>query len=177
MTLKMTMTLTPQILAMYLGCEVRYQYSDGTESLPLLQWSLHSIDRDGFTVIKDKYNQAVHSLLSENRVKPILRPLSSMTEEEKKELYKLVFGRAFTGDNISRWDEGKPQARWVLWSGLDRLFIYDDGDIYADIDLHFHRVDKAQMVLYLLSKRFDIFGLIEAGLAIECNPPPNTTLR
>lgn len=64
-----------------------------------------------------------------NRIKPILRPLSDMTEEEEAEYLQIVFSHEHSNTmrNLSKDAEG---------------------------------------VKYLLSKGFDLFGLIEEGLAI-----------
>jgi hypothetical protein len=99
-------------------------------------------------------------------LKLVLRPLSSMTEEEMKELYRLVFNRPFIGGNITHRDIGKKEERKVLWSGVERLFIYRDGDVGADSDLHHFHVHAPKVVRWQLSKHFDLFGLIDAGLAI-----------
>ncbi len=68
-------------------------------------------------------------------VKLILRPLSSMTEED-----------------IYEYDE-----------------IQAKGESVADTDTKFGEilVGSPECFLWLLSKHFDIFGLIDAGLAIE----------
>jgi hypothetical protein len=104
-----------------------------------------------------------------HKTTPILRKLDSMTEEEMKELYKLVFKREFTGDNISRRDQGKKEDRWVLWSGLERLFIYSDGDVGGDCDLNYVRVHTPTVLAWQLLKSFDLFNLIPEGLAIDKN--------
>jgi hypothetical protein len=67
--------------------------------------------------------------------KPILRPLSSMTEED-----------------IYEYDE-----------------IQAKGESVADTDTKFGEilVGSPECFLWLLSKHFDIFGLIDAGLAID----------
>lgn len=99
--------------------------------------------------------------------KPILRPFSEMTEEEMKELYFLVFKRAFVGNNITHRDIGKKEERYVLWSGVERLFIYSDGDIGADCDLAHFSVHQPTVVKWMISKQLDVFGWIEKGLAID----------
>lgn len=73
--------------------------------------------------------------------KPILRPLSDMTEEEKME-YKAKF------------------------NGMDSTNILPE--IRAGRLINFHLNSKSPYeVIYLLSKGFDLFGLIESGLAID----------
>lgn len=99
--------------------------------------------------------------------KPILRNLSDMTTDEMKDMYHLVFGRRFCGDNITHRDVGKKNERWVLWSGVERLFIYKDGDIGADSDLQHRSVHQPSVFKFLLSKQFDLFGLIESKQAVD----------
>lgn len=65
-------------------------------------------------------------------LKPILRPLSDMTEEEEKEMFA-------TQDDVKL--EGFPQI----------LLKADSGETFR----------------YMLSKGFDLFDLIDAGLAIK----------
>lgn len=67
-------------------------------------------------------------------VKPILRPLSSMTEDETKEMCR------YTRDAL----------RTVkIWTPVEVESIQPD------------------LFVWLLSKHFDLFGLIDAGLAID----------
>jgi hypothetical protein len=63
--------------------------------------------------------------------KPILRPLSDMTEEEEDKFYSFWSGSCSTGN---------------LKLSIER---------------------EAQATMFLLSKHFDLFGLIPAGLAID----------
>lgn len=100
-------------------------------------------------------------------IKPILRPLSDMAKGEMKQLYHIVFGKEFRGNNITHRDVGNKQERWVLWSGVERLFIYKNGDIGADSDLQYYPVHQATVTRWMLSKNFDLFGLIESGQAID----------
>lgn len=111
-----------------------------------------------------------HTEWAVSDVLPILRRLSSMTHEERKAIFQLVFKRPFVGDHITRHDDGTKKARWVLWSGVDRLFIYDDGDIGADCDLHYFTIHQPTIVKHLLKEGFDLFNLINSGQAIEQTP-------
>lgn len=61
----------------------------------------------------------------------ILRPLSDMTESEKKEM----------GEQKHKYDTGNPGSHIIT--------------------------DKAYQMVWALSKHFDIFGLIDSGLAID----------
>ena len=102
-------------LHLYLGCEFIGRYVD---------W-----DEDNFPI-----TITYQTLLNVERyttIKPILRPLSSMTGEEKKELEKIE------------------KNEYVADAGIEQ-------DIWTSKEF-----------LYLLSKHFDLFGLIDAGLAID----------
>lgn len=74
-----------------------------------------------------------------NNVKPILRPLSDMTDHEKYEYSAMV--EWIEQDDIKTWNNS-----FMRYS--------------------------AELTKWLLSKHFDLFGLIEAGLAID-----KTTLK
>lgn len=140
------MKLTAQDLSMYLGCQ--------------------AIINDGFGEITDRITPS--TLAFKNiTCTPILKPLSGITEEEMKELYLLVFNRNFVGDNITHRDIGKKDERHVLWSGVERLFIYHDGNIAADCDLSYYRVHQPTIVKWMTSKGFDVFNWIPKGLAID----------
>lgn len=98
-----------QYLHLYLGCELKSEkYPKDT---PLDTEILHAIEHDNL------YGE----------FKPILRPLSSMTEEENKERFNEWYLK----------EENTPLER------------------------------NAREIKYLLSKHFDLFGLIDAGLAID----------
>lgn len=100
--------------------------------------------------------------------KPILRPLSDMTEEERAEIFYFIFGRQFKGR--TEWYKEKTtlqEPRWVLSQGVDRVGIQMNGDIWADCDLHVYKMNPHKNTLYLLSKSFDLFGLIDSGEAID----------
>lgn len=80
-------------------------------------------------------------------VKPILRPLSSMTEEEFKE-----FDRIITKD-------------------FAKMTIIESVSKEGDYTRFSHTFNSSA---YLLSKHFDLFGLIEAGLAIDSTALTNS---
>lgn len=100
---------TKDYLHLYLGCEAYWQEEGykSTYSRPI-----------DFDMLRDA-----------DWIKPILRPLSSMTEEEGNELEMMGHNAVVNKFEINQ----------------------------------FH----AARTRYLLSKGFDLFGLIEAGLAIE----------
>lgn len=89
-------------------------------------------------------------------IKPILRPLSSMTEEETEQYLRLKHN-AYSGEyEIKISDAGF----WWLFKGIstDQKFKFF-GEILDE--------SNAEQFQYLLSKSFDLFGLIEDGLAID----------
>jgi hypothetical protein len=110
-------------LHLYLGCEIQ-SLSGGT-----MIYTLTGIGRKQ-ALFSDRYGNEMW--LAENDYKPILRPLSSMTEDEKQEYEATrVFVRATPVHQIGN----------MQWT--------------------------PETFKYLLSKHFDLFGLIEAGLAID----------
>jgi hypothetical protein len=121
-------------LHLYLGCQVKIYnlHSVG---------KFHCIDKLGKIIVDfDDYSKSC--LMHE--VKPILRPLSDMTEEERSEIFKMVFGREFPSNGGIRFIEKTriDPSRWVLSSGVDRLGIELDGTVWYDVDLHIHRFNQ-----------------------------------
>lgn len=118
-------------LYLYFGCEI----SDGNRAGILC----------GFMVVK--YGHRVNVLHSNGlrmtyqlkTWRPLLRPLSDMTEEE------------------------------AIHLNADEEYIIEIMDKYNP-DRHWHL--SANDMVYLLSKGFDLFGLIEAGLAIDKTKQP-----
>lgn len=95
------------------------------------------------------------------RIKPILRKLESLTEEQVKHLigwdklqelyvdvsYELSKKWIAVNYSIDAGDEGVYNQRYVV-------------DFNVFTPTHFH---------YLLRQHFDLFGLIDAGLAVDAN--------
>ena len=113
--------------------------------------------------------------------KPLLRPLSSMTEDERKELWRVVFsqgsvnelGLDFTGK--TQWIDKKTyntEPRWVMMHGLGRLGIEMNGYVWADSDLHHFKHNPNITTNWLISKGFDVFGLLESGQAATIERQP-----
>lgn len=157
------------VLHLYLGCECTWESCDGNSG--------GTKELDGYTL-----NQFADNYI--RNVKPLLRPLSSMTQEEMFELINstapddmedipeideydlemfyndggnMVDGDVAVGCNFScRCYEGQ-------------IAITHDGTIHYYNDNgdreRAHNLPKAYK--YLLSKHFDLFGLIDAGLAID----------
>jgi hypothetical protein len=70
-------------------------------------------------------------------IKPCLFPLSSMTEEQKKE--------------------------YNFWKHEVPVCHYEYGDVVEDVELF----DSPESFEYLIENHFDYYGLIEKGLAID----------
>lgn len=79
-----------------------------------------------------------------------LRRLESLTEEEARELYKLATGMVWT-----KRSSGSCLFNWVFAQKKDSM------------QSLYHCIGIPAAWLYLLSKGFDLFGLIDAGLAKE----------
>lgn len=102
-------------------------------------------------------------------IKPLLRPLSDMTEEEAREVYLLnpyskgswLIKSVTVKENFKGFQPNIVEIRWGGKIG-NLCNDYSAGTEY----LYFNKLD-AEQHRYLLSKHFDLFGLIDAGLAID----------
>jgi hypothetical protein len=101
-----------------------------------------------FTDTNDQYDWAVYNDLSE--VKLLLRPLSDMTEQEFKEIFKPIQPGDVTDEDF------KEAMQHLIKNGIDA---FDFEGVSAQIVFEYTRL--------LLSKGFDIFELIPSGLAID----------
>ena len=107
-------------------------------------WDLLGIDHDDSAELRDRvivwhgknYPSSKNSFPLIN-CKPYLFPLSSMTEEQKKE--------------YNYWKHEVPFCR------------YEYGDVVEEIELY----DSPESFEYLIENHFDYRGLIEKGLAID----------
>ncbi len=131
------MTLQPEdltrFLPLYLGCDIRFSRPSGASIEKLTAADLNDIET-GF--------------ISLSLIKPILRPLSSMTKEEAKEFLGDAGIKAFIYE--------------IAEGGIKYLEDEDAGAEY----LFFSAIDP-QRFHWLLSKHFDLFNLIPSGLAID----------
>lgn len=89
-----------------------------------------------FSLFKGNFDQ----LIKDKYLKPILFPLSSLTKEDIKNFYQ------FNNDELKLID-------WKEW--VEDLMFF----IKAEETFQLSQFE------YLFSKKFDVFGLIEAGLA------------
>lgn len=159
-------------LHLYLGCEASF-FNEGLGSPPIVG-KLISIELDRKILSLDtRYRIEFHYL--QTYFKLNLRPLSDMTEEEAVDIYTLERDRVLhvaTNDHdISK----RTDFGWVI-TRLDHmnigLLVRFDGVCYKVIDEGKKPTIEPAMnqpiiFQYMLSKGFDLFGLIEAGLAID----------
>lgn len=116
-------------LHLYLGCEV--EVTDESESWTKTLTGFETRDNGSYTAWCNITGYNSHNGYS---VKPILRPLSDMTEEEKEELEEYQYD-----DNVVT---------------LEKYGTV----IQSYVPIIFER---------MLEMQFDLFGLIEAGIAID----------
>lgn len=146
-------TLTPQILALYLGQKCEFP-SNGD-----IQYGfIGSVNNAGFLTVNwgliESGKRACHE------VTPHLRRLESLTEAEARELYEIKYGEA--------WGVDFERLGMEVESCLER-FWKEDIELYAPEGKLL--IGSPAVWLYLLSLGFDLFGLIDAGLAKEITNP------
>jgi hypothetical protein len=94
-------------------------------------------------------------MFNDLEVKPYLRPMSSMTEEEKKELERLI-------DEKLNKHIGQEDDEWTPW------VLYDTTGIKNYVGGERFYFDEMSFIYDWLNKHhFDYRGLIEKGLALE----------
>ena len=99
------------------------------------------------------YSYAISKPLDE--IKPYLRPMSSMTEEEKQELERLI------NEKLNR-NTDQEDNEWTPW------VLYDTTGIRNSIGGERFYFDEMSFIYdWLNAHHFDYRGLIEKGLAIE----------
>ena len=103
---------------------------------------------------RNKEHHNISSLCPIEQAKPYLRSLSSMTEEERKELELLV---AIEVDNAENEDEDA--SEWCLYDRTGILNVMGGARFYFDEMIHVYD--------WLYQHHFDFRGLISLGLALE----------
>lgn len=124
---------------------------------------------DSYYTIKTKQG-AMLTLSNRANIKLVLRRLDDMTLDEKKAIWKLIFNRPFPDSGNILWFDKETTAsckRWCMMSGVERVGIEMNGNVWADSDLHNYKFNPHIITHYLLKQGFDLFGLIDAGLAID----------
>lgn len=152
------MKLTAKQLALFLGCKIEYfdYFKNGYEI-----GILNGIGTDYFFVKDDNNGQDI------DKCRPILRPISDITDEELKEVF--LMEHSFEGTTISS----------VKFSHREELFgryavrynceyvIDKTGKENCMMGTVSFKNLTANQFEYLLYKHFDVFGWIKSGLAIQ----------
>lgn len=127
----------------------------------------YSVDEDLFQI---NLNEQDSDWWNTSNFKPILRKVETISDDEKKELFSIVFGRDFPKSGQIIWRSDKTTSsdpRWILMSGVDRLGIEISGNVWADCDLHNYKFNQHLVTKFLLKKGFDLFELIKNNKAVE----------
>lgn len=162
--------LTATDLALYLGCEVLVPYAYAPSTVRIGQ--LREVGQKSSWVRFDLHTSAYKS----HEIKPILRPLSDMTEGELLEFAKICTG-ADSFEIKQAVAKNYKRVKCIFGQGWTRaveyLMVNESGETwyssYFDSDEWGGRsvIRQHQQTVWLLSKHFDLFGWIPAGLAID----------
>lgn len=169
---------------LYIGCTVQSYWGTTSEKVTLVGVAEGILIYDFWRDETEVAHSWDATLESEHPDKLLLRPLSSMTEEEIKEVLFIIMDSPVHLDKDSRFtkaefdnciDSIEPDDNAIVvhfslrcielklyiseHSGLIRLYDEDDKEQYFEFN--------PMLFKCLLSKGFDLFGLIEAGLAID----------
>jgi len=119
------------------GVKVNAKYTDLGETIEVDD-IVKMIDADEFVGIEVMYDRSSSFICANiDDVKPYLFPMSSMTEEQKKE--------------------------YNFWKHEVPVCHYEYGDVVEEVELF----DSPESFEYLIENHFDYRGLIEKGLAID----------
>lgn len=146
-------------LHLYLGCEVRTNDTAMDTILRGRTGTFVGFTDESRTSVIMKFRAGPDGRAGLWNIKPLLRPLSDMTEQEAIEFCCLHYTIQNTIKYAS-WDDGR-DTRY----GKPRVYFETTGFKQSgSIPL-----DKLmpEGFVYLLSKHFDLFRLIEDGLAID----------
>lgn len=145
---------------LYLGCDIQYPDTDGTIITAKLTGTTNGdgLETTYFEVQKNTSGSPTvgdylswepngHHNSNALHVKLILRPLSDMTQEEGRKYVEL---RGYEAIN----------SVTILAGGIE--FTHPGMNTYISFENN-----KPEQFAFLLSNGFDIFGLIEAGLAVS----------
>lgn len=155
-----------EVIHLYLGCEV--QVRGDIEKLI-------GVESDGAAItFSGRYGRRIWGA---KEVKPLLRQLSDITEEEASDVYTIERDRILhihTNDH----DISRRIGSGIVVTRLDHmnigLLIRLDGVCYKVIDEGKKptiepAMNQPLIFQHLLSKGFDLFSLIETGQAIDKN--------
>lgn len=149
-------TLQLHHLAPYLPYELMIQVTNGNEVESLCLTGLTS--KDGFDIAEISNTEFYFNEPPDDfYIKPILKPLSSLTKNQLMELIRMK--EDYPIINFSPYDiEKSPMI----------LFGVNDGRMKHDV-LTYIDLERLSIMQFgkLLEWHFDIFGLIEKGLALD----------
>lgn len=147
--------LTAADLAMFLGAKCRVDVVDWyLDSVMEINLQMLSYVTDGVTV------------------KPILRPLSDMTEEELLEFAKLCSGAEYVEIVESAISNYKNVMCFADFHDSERLVVNDRGEVwyasyFQNKPAGRNTINHHEQTVWLLRHHFDIFEWAKAGLAID----------
>jgi hypothetical protein len=174
-----------EVLHLYLGCKiVNYPYPNHAKEKSLIGRLRCVMDDKVFIQNKDKSGNDWPHLTTDkiDAVMPILRALSDMTEDECVDVYTIERDRQIHAPALDF--DARKEANGFIVTRLDllneRLMIGFTGQVYKVIEEgkrpHIEPIrNQHEITLYLLSKQFDLFGLIQSGLALDKNTLNPTT--
>jgi len=151
-------------LHFYIGCRVQLTINPNSAISSVLVADIVSINTGKYITLR--YKGSKNYLVSKypypfSQIKLILRRLSSMTEVEAIEICKIE-------TNPNRYEaieifEIKTDSIWYM----DGSKWYGDGvEDYNDLYIYFNQLTPEQFKK-LIEMGFDLFGLIDSGLAID----------
>jgi hypothetical protein len=127
-------------------CKVEFKDSEG--------WKAQNMSLKGVFINECYFTTDIGSLYSKE-FKPYLRPMSSMTKEEKKELERLIY------EKLNR-NTSQEEDEWTPW------ILHDTTGIRNSVGgERFYFDDMSFVYDWLNSHHFDYRGLIDRGLAHE----------
>lgn len=163
-------------LHLYLGCDVQTKWH--------LVCTLVAITKSDYNPYSDckimrKDQSKVMLDTAFSNIKPILRKLSSMTEEEAIEIGEIVIG-SYDSVKFKADKKLSNSGTFNYWKvhkehrGYGKSLTIDENgevDVYDSHNDGTHTIYMKQhfVTKHLLSKHFDLFQLIESGLAIDKN--------
>lgn len=146
--------LTAKDFALYLGC-----------------WC-YDLKNDHRIVLNTQNLNDYDHFNSLDEIKPILRPLPDMTEDEAKHIIGLI-RKKLGGDHV--WVDDRIQVEMAFQNNRPFYnYLTVDGSNYCTSDLRWS-IGDPEVWKYLKSRHFDLFGWIADGLAIDAttmNPNP-----
>lgn len=118
------------------------------------------------------YDGVRHNPFDIYNFKPILKRITDITEEEMKGLWLLVFKKEFPQSGQMGFIKERTtltEPRWILASGVSRMGIQMNGEVWADCDLHTWKHNQHEVTHYLISKGYWLFGdeAFDKGLIID----------